>query len=144
MPLLAALPLLLSASPATMTTQRSPSTNRAEPQFRVEAAAAALAALEQIGREKDVEVAWEIEQTVRWSKRLLHAQLDIAVTPAQREKAADAYLRRMVHLSDRSIWSHRPRRHTQLDAAAVNYFIIEAQEILACVRTNKPLPSSCD
>jgi hypothetical protein len=43
--LLVAFPVLLSAGPAS--TQRGPSTNRAEPQFRVEAAADVLAAIKE-------------------------------------------------------------------------------------------------
>src|SRR5688572_17541196 len=92
--LLAVLPILVSAGPAT--TRSGPSTDRGEPQTRVEAAAAALATVqERVRVEKGVADEWMIEQTARWSKRLMLAELDVATKQAQREKAAENYLQRV-------------------------------------------------
>ena len=144
LPLLVALPLVLSAGPTTTTTtQVGPSTNRAEPRARVEAAAAVLKAVEDRVRGAAVSDTWVIEQTARWSKRLMLAELDAASTPDEREKAAEQYLARVINLSG---YVHRISAMNvgRTDLASVNYHIIEAGEILACVRTGKRLPSTCD
>jgi hypothetical protein len=140
--LLAVLPVLVSAGPAT--TRPGPSTNRAEPQYRVEAATTALVALEgRLRAEKDMSDEWMIEQTARWSKRLMLAELDVATNQAQREEAAENYLQRVQSSGELLL---RASRHNvgRFDLAAANYHVTEAKEILACIRTGKPLPSTCD
>ena len=136
------LPLLLSAGPAT-TSRLTPSTNRADPRVRVEAAKAMLAAVEERVRREAVGSAWEIEEISRWSKRLLLAELDAASSQTERERAAEDYLVRIRGVGQRLHAAARVDVN-RLDAAAVNYHFVEASEILACIRTGKRLPSTCD
>jgi hypothetical protein len=107
--------------------QKSPTTNSSIEQQKLELARSAMNLAEQL-RARGLGPQ-SIDDTARWSRRLMEAQRHLAVDPHTRAAAVAEHIERMKKLEQQTTAQFRAGLATQLDVYSATFLRLEAEEL---------------